>query len=246
MVKALKEYQALVDFIERNPCFSIHNDVLFCDICNVIKIYVPAEGIAPLKRHIRSRTHNDCVKLKSTQSRLNFTKQSNSPILESFDAKLVTAFAGANIPLYKLINPKIKAFLEEFTGRKIKDESFYRRNMLEEIFKSKCENLKNFYMNKPIYLVFHETTDASGLYILNILIGECSKCLLETPSLVKTVQLPKTNSENVNFEIIQLLTELYDGNTQKYNNLKLLLSDGASYAIKAGTMLKSLSKTQPS
>jgi hypothetical protein len=59
-------------------------------------------------------------------------------------------------------------------------------------------------------------------------------------ALLKTVELVKTNSININIEIIQLLNYLCDNDTSKFSNISMLISDGASYAIKSGEMLKGL------
>ena len=205
MAKPLNQYPALVAFIEKYPVFEIHNNTLFCKVCNVVKVYTPSEGVNPLKRHMRVASHTERLHLKETQTRLNLEKRNSSSLLDTFDAKLVLAFTNANIPLHKLNNECFKEFLQEFTNQKIKDESFYRKNILEEIYSVKYREIKQRYCDKPVYLVFDETTDAAGRYILNILIGECSKYSRTSPSLIKTVELPRTNSENVNFEIIQLL-----------------------------------------
>ncbi len=53
--KNLNKYPALIKFIERNNSFKIHNDVLYCDSCNEIKVYVPKEGVRGLERHLKSK-----------------------------------------------------------------------------------------------------------------------------------------------------------------------------------------------
>lgn len=53
------------------------------------------------------------------------------------------------------------------------------------------------------------------------------------------MDLEKTNAVNINQKIIQFLTSLYNGNL-KFDNLRLLISDGAPYAIKVGKLLKSI------
>jgi hypothetical protein len=86
--------------------------------------------------------------------------------------------------------------------------------------------------------MFDETTDSQGRAVLNILIGECSELERKSPVLVKCVEIKKTDSLNVNLSIIEVLNILYEKDTSKYLNLCLLLSDRATYAIKAGKCLK--------
>ncbi len=110
--------------------------------------------------------------------------------------------------------------------------------MLDDLYKLSQTKIKKKISEGPIFLMFDETTDCVGRYILNILIGKCSEIKRSQPLLVKSVEITKTNSKNVNFQIIQLLNILYNNVTSKYTNIKLLLSDRAPYALKAGTLLK--------
>jgi predicted aconitase with swiveling domain len=54
-------------------------------------------------------------------------------VVEEFDKMLVSAFVNAGIPLFKLENKVMRAFLEQFTVIKIKDESYYRRKHYQMI-----------------------------------------------------------------------------------------------------------------
>ena len=85
-----------------------------------------------------------------------------------------------------------------------------------------------------------ETADASGRSILNILVGECSEVPINPPSLLKTTELSKTNSETIVLEIMNTLSMLFKNDTTKYKNLKLLLTDAAPYALKVGRILKEM------
>ncbi len=111
---------------------------------------------------------------------------------------------------------------------------------MNDVYANHIKKLKDFYADMPIYLIFDETIDASGRYILNILIGECSKESRKKPILLKVIKLNRTNSENINTEVLQTLNMLYDGEINKYKNLKLLITDIARYAIKTVNMLKTV------
>ncbi|KAF7684873.1 hypothetical protein CDIK_4378, partial [Cucumispora dikerogammari] len=95
------------------------------------------------------------------------------------------------------------------------------------------------FKNNNIYLVFDETTDIIGRQILNLLIGLCDETERKTAKLVKTISLEKTNSLNINIEILKLLDELFTTKDQ-YNNVRLIISDAAPYAIKVGKLLKAI------
>jgi hypothetical protein len=94
----------------------------------------------------------------------------------------LTALVKSNIAIFKLNNIHFKSFLKKYTRHTINDESFYRKTILNE----HISKLKLYCSNKPIHLGFDETTDASG----------------KSPALFKVFELTKTNSENVNCEIL--------------------------------------------
>ncbi|KAI5154192.1 hypothetical protein ENBRE01_3319, partial [Enteropsectra breve] len=226
-MKKLVEYKALKEFMHNFPCFTIVNDTLFCDICNEVKKYNPAEGVKPLKNHLKTAHHLNNEQKCKIQTRINFSGTN-----DRFHHNLLTAFIKADIPIHKINNEHFRNFLEVGMQRKINDESFYRKNILKDLYDEEMIKIKDFYCNKPLFLCFDETTDVSGRYILNILIGECSKDERKKTSLCRVMELAATNSENINWEILKLLNDLFDNDISKFVNIKLLLSDGAKYALK--------------
>jgi hypothetical protein len=55
--KKLESYKSLVAFCNDNKCFEINNNELFCNLCNCKREYTPSEGVAPLRRHLNSKSH---------------------------------------------------------------------------------------------------------------------------------------------------------------------------------------------
>ncbi len=51
-----------------------------------------------------------------------------------------------------------------------------------------------------IYLIFDETTDSCGRFVLNVLLGPFFIDKRSSPSLIATVLLEKTNAVNVNLK----------------------------------------------
>jgi hypothetical protein len=142
--------------------------------------------------------------------------------------------AKSNIPYFMIESHFFKEFIPKYIGRKIKDESYYRKILLPKLREKEIKRIVEHYGNLKIYMVFNETTDAAGRSILNILVGECSESERKRPSLIKSVELVKTNALNINLKFIEVLNMLYNNDTTKFSNLILMLSDRASYAIKAG------------
>jgi len=239
MKKQLSTYKSLCAFIKENESFQIVNNKLFCNHCNIIKNYNSSEGITPLKKHLISKKHIYNSQLKTKQKRLKFC-ESTPDDEKQFHLHLLKTFIDCNIPLKKLENKSMNHFLEKYTNFKLMSESHYRKTLLNDVFEEKMNEIKQEVKDKDIYLMFDETTDACGRYILNILVGVCSNISRQKAFLIKSVELNKTNSVNINQEIVKVLNYIYENKTEYYNQVRLILSDGASYALKAGRFLKEL------
>lgn len=125
-----------------------------------------------------------------------------------------------------------------YTGKTIYDESHYRK-LLPNLSKKLYTSIFDLLRGKNIFLLFDETTDVNGRYILNIMGGICSEDMREETYLLRTVELIKTNNKTVSQEIIDLMSNLYNG-TIDFTKLYLILSDAAPYAVKAVTTLKGI------
>ena len=74
-----------------------------------------------------------------------------------FNKDLVEAFCSLNIPIKK--NENLKRFFEKQCKYTLKSESFYRKFVIDSLFKEELNTCYNKYQGKPIYLVFDETTN---------------------------------------------------------------------------------------
>lgn len=239
MVKPLNHYKTLVQFVNNNKCFCINQNKLFCNICNVEKKYIPGEGIRDLQRHINSNTHQISLAAKTKQTRLELDFNEKG-ILVDFHLELLEMFVKMNIPLYKMKIENFINFISKYTGRNILSESTYRKVLLEKLFEKKRNEIRDTLKITDVYILFDETTDTSGRYVLNIIAGACSVVRRETAYLIKTVELNATNALNVNKELLECINWMFSNMVSDYDKLKLLVSDGAPYAIKAGNMLKEI------
>lgn len=50
--------------------------------------------------------------------------------MDNFNKDICQAFISVNIPLFKLHNPSLRAFLEKYIKRRILDESIMRKNYI--------------------------------------------------------------------------------------------------------------------
>ncbi|KAG0436618.1 hypothetical protein DMUE_4128 [Dictyocoela muelleri] len=192
--------KALLKFLAENDDLKIQKNALICVYCNKEINFSKNEGVKTLKRHIQTKLHLDnksrICSIKSIDEIISLKVVNNT-----FDNDLVEAFATANIPLYKLQNQKLKAFLETYTNKSIHDVSYYKKLILP-IFEKERKNIFEILRNADIYLLFDETTDANMKYILNIMGSVCSQAYREKTYLIRTVELSKTNSETVSQEIL--------------------------------------------
>ncbi len=74
--------------------------------------------------------------------------------------------------------------------------------------------------------------------MINILLGECSTIKGSKPFLISVVEDSKTTSENINAAILEKFHQFFENDLSRLQHIKLLLTDAAPYAIKAGKMLK--------
>lgn len=126
-MKILNDYKALKIFVENHDSYVIHNNKLFCNVCDVEKFYIPREGISPLKIHLTTDVHSRNLSLKKRQQRLNFESIENS---DAFSKDLILFMCRSNIPYLSIELPAFKDFILQYTGKILKNESFYCKNIL--------------------------------------------------------------------------------------------------------------------
>jgi hypothetical protein len=93
------------------------------------------------------------------------------PIKGDFYKDLRLAFAASNIPLNKLQNPVLKAFLEKYTNRHVADESNVRRYHMPKCYSTVMEKNKQNIGDNYIWISAHETTDIVGRCVVTVCIG---------------------------------------------------------------------------
>jgi len=147
-----------------------------------------------------------------------------------------------NIPLHKINESPFKEFVHEFTGFTCPDESTARKLYVDKIYEEKFKNLQALVRDRKVYLVFDETPDSQHRLVFNnIMVGVLSEDLDESkpPYIFHTTFLKNAcNSETVSQAVIRGLQCLYLDGIQ-FNDILLILTDGAPYMIKAVSGLTS-------
>jgi hypothetical protein len=152
-----------------------------------------------------------------------------TPISNTFINHLLTAFIGADIPLYKLRHPKMETLFKHM-GFCIPSDSTVRTRIGSQ-YDSEIERLRNYIKDKKMFFIVDES-DISGKKFVNVLVGEptVSFACLCVPLLFS----PNADTiYQILFKAILLLRI-------ESENICLLLSDAASYMLRCGILLKSL------
>lgn len=106
-------------------------DKIFCTACNTTLVVRKSS----LDLHLKTRVHKDSVNrhMKQTQIRDSFGRP-NEDAATDIGLELVEAFLAANIPLNKLSNPLLKAFLDTHLPCKTVGITTMRRKYIGQLY----------------------------------------------------------------------------------------------------------------
>ncbi|CAN7983616.1 unnamed protein product, partial [Ixodes hexagonus] len=133
----------------------------------------------------------------------------------------------------------LRTFLEKYTKQHVPDESTLRRKYVKESYKEALAKIKKEIGGNYIWVSVDKTTDASGRYMTNCVIGTLKAEEAGTPNLLNTDVLEKVNHSTIARFFATSLELLWPVNLQ-YEKVLLLVTDGASYMCKATKGLKVL------
>ena len=174
---------------------------------------------------------------KATQQLLLLTPTSNSSDT-IFKQDLVKALVSSNIPLYKVQKEEMKNFLEKYTKKTVPSSASLTTTMEEES-KTILGKIKGKLIGKYLFVSMDEVTDSLGRPMCVVLAGPLDGDFLERPYLIDMVNLGTTNNLTVQQCINSALFKLLGGDLD-YEKVRLFLTDGATYCVKAGKGLKEL------
>lgn len=185
--------------------------------------------------------HSSAEQRFSKRQDLLTQSQSTSKQKDNFSEDLCLALISADIPFFKLKNSVLNEFLSKYTNRNILDESTLRKNYLDLCYQNTLQKLKEHISDNYVYLVVDETTDVRGNYVANLLIGKLSSHEAGYPFLLASKILDKTNHDTI-CRFINSSLKIFPNDSGIENRVLLLLTDAASYMIKAGKLLKTFYK----
>ena len=147
------------------------------------------------------------------------------------------ALLSADIPFKKINNPIFKQCLEKYTKQAVPDESTLRKNYLPKCYQNDLQKLREKVGKNFVYITVDETIDARGLQIANVLIGVLESGRPGQPFLLASKQLEKTNSNTI-CRFVNSSLKILDQDPGFDDRVLLLITDAATYMVKAGKTLK--------
>lgn len=157
---------------------------------------------------------------------------------DTFADELCEAFVAANIPLYKVQHPKLKAFLEKYTGKSIPNESNLRRYHLPKVYNQAMTDIQTALVNKYVWVSVDETEDSMGRCVVNVVMGPLEPQVPTKPYLISTAFFSHVNADVTTSMVNASLNKIFPNPQIKQEKVLLFVTDAARYMIKAGQLLK--------
>lgn len=212
--------------------FSTDGKILFCKLCEV---KVSAEKRFNVQQHCNTAKHTNCMKRSDENNRrqmLLFEQTGQSSTVQSFCKDFCKMMVSYNIPLEKVKNPCFRRFLEKYTTHPVPDESTLRKNYLSVCYNDVLTKIRITVAEQKIWLSIDETTDVSGRYIANVVVGVLK---VDGPGdifLLTCEALDRVNKSTIAILFDNSLNLLWPDGV-KSDNVLLFVTDAASYMAKA-------------
>lgn len=222
---------------EFGDVFSTDGSILFCKACETS---VASDKRCHVVQHIATQKHVSSVNRKKVAApQLLADAFSGLSKVNEFSRDLCAAFLSADIPLWKLTNSDLRCFLEKYTKERVPDESTLRKRYVKKCYEETLAKIRTEIGDNYVWVSVDETTDASGRYVANFVVGSLKPDEASRPILLNTEALDKVNHSTIARFFTASLELLWPGDIQ-YDKVLLFVTDGASYMCKAGKGLKVL------
>jgi hypothetical protein len=215
--------------------------VLFCKVCD--------KNISADKKFLVTQ-HLDGVKHKAAEAKKSSASATSSTTLlqpylqvsgkqSQFSRDLCDALISSGIPLHKLEKESFRKFLEKYTKMEVPAEATLRKGYVDILYREKIDYIRERVGDKSIWISVDETTDATGRYIANAVIGTMEPTGESQMFLLNCEQLEKTNSTTIAQFFSKSLAVLWPESI-KHDRVLLFVTDAAAYMKKAARALKVL------
>lgn len=227
----------LAQYVREYSSFKTDGAVLFCKVCNKS---VSTEKTFTVKQHLASKKHIELAMRNETNNTQRFFGESSKMKEKNvqFAEDLCRALISADIPLYKMRNQNFKSFLEKYTQYKMPSETTLRTNSVKDLYKETIDNIKSCVKNHFLWMSIDETTDATGRYVANVIIGilDFEELISKQKYLLNTAVLDKANHSTIARlfdDSIKILGENFDK-----DSILLFITDAAPYMVKAAKAIQ--------
>ena len=206
------------------------NDQVFCKACSVGFSYQAANLKYRIDSHINTGKHEKQALQRNRQQ----TLVSNAATENEFEKELTRTFVMENSPLAKVEGKFLKPFLGKYTGEVLPSQSTLRKTYLPKMYSEFCDDMVEKFKGKDYFMMVDEATDVCGRSVCGALIGTFDGVV--KPELFDLAELAETIHRTISQLVISVNARINGpGNFQK---LKLLITHGAAYMVKAGKFLK--------
>ncbi|KAE9536846.1 hypothetical protein AGLY_006908 [Aphis glycines] len=227
--------QYITEFEEK--VFSSDGTILFCKFCET-KINTDRRYL--VTQHLKTEKHKSAEKRKQDQMK-NKSQQLVGTAMtskkSSFNHDLCNTLLSANIPLNKLNNPKFREFLLKYTGKDIPFESTLRKGYVDDVYNQTLNKIRMYVDGKKIWVSIDETTDVTGRFVANVIIGTLEEHGPGQIFLLNVEELEKANHSTI-FKLFDKSMNILWPDGVKHDDVLLFLSDAAPYMFNKNIVLK--------
>ena len=175
-------------------------------------------------------------KRQTTITGCNSRQTIASIVKDNLTISLVEALLAANIPMEKLVHPKLREFFLANVkgGDDIPKSNWLREQYVPKILSKQQEKVAMKLARRKVAIIADETTNVVGRYVVTILLQPLDSLDADNNCkalLVNTEFLPTVNNVTIAQLIIRVLTNI---NTD-FNNVLALISDNAANMKKCFT-----------
>jgi len=227
-----------------NNEFTTDGKVLYCIVCEKnVKITDSGHSNSRFNEHIKSGKHirSRQIKIRNRQTLIPHSlriAEEKSLAQNEFIADLTKSFIESDIPPQKLSEPSFISFLEKYTGNVLPHRTTLHKNYIQPIYSKTINKIIEIIGESDVYFIADETTDTCNRYVLNILVGTLNGKPVK-PMLLSTSFLEKTNHSTIQQSFIDSCNMLWPIHCE-YDKVKLVVTDQATYMIKAFNNLKNI------
>ncbi|QQP51032.1 Putative LOC100902024, partial [Caligus rogercresseyi] len=189
-----------------------------------------------LFHHVRSNKHQKHLDLFNKTQTIELEEQTSSVTRPTFTMDLTRMMIACNIPLAKVEQPEFINFFEKHCGKRLPSRTTLTKCMEEEC-ETICSKIKEQLKEKDIFVQADETTDSQGRAMTAIMAGTLNGVTLERPFLIGLSDVTTINNQSLQLAVIRALRKVL-GSELANKKLRLFITDGASYCLKAGRGLR--------